>query len=136
MARSSASRAFMADTTGLIIWFRNRDIQCYTTLYFNNNRKFSPYWNTPHTNSTRCFCLVEFWMFLAIQNTLFVPPLTTHSVPIISLPWHNQCDQIHTINTTSFQKKHLHRNANEFLKTLKIITMENVITTIRMAAYC
>jgi len=75
-------------------------------------------------------------MFLAIQNTLFVPSLTTHSVLIISLPWHNQCDQIHAINTTSFQTKHLHRNENAFLKTLKIITMVNVIATIRIAAYC
>jgi len=58
MARSSASRAFMADTTGLIIWFRNRDIQCYTTWYFNNNRRFSPYWYTLHRASTPCFCLV------------------------------------------------------------------------------
>jgi hypothetical protein len=75
-------------------------------------------------------------MFLAIQNTLFIPSLTTQSVPVISLPWHNQCDQIHAISATSFQTKHLHGNENAFLKTLKIITMVNVITTIRIEAYC
>lgn len=117
---------------------RNRNIQCYKTRYSNNNRRFSPYWNILHRASTHCFCLAEFWMSLAIQNILFVPSLTTLSVPIISLPWHKQCDQIHAINTTSFQKKYLHRNANAFLKTLKNITMINVITTTttRIEAYC
>jgi len=79
---------------------RNRDIQCYTTRYFNNNRRFSPYWNTLHRASKRCFCLVEFRMFPVIQNTIFVPSLTTFSVPIISLPWHKQCNQIHATNPT------------------------------------
>ena len=115
---------------------RNRDIQCYTTRYFSNNRRFSPYWNTLHRASTPCFCLVEFWMFLAIQNTLFVPSLTKHSVPIISLPWHKQCDQIHGITTASFQTNHLYRNENAFLKTFKIITVVNVVTTNGIAVYC
>lgn len=104
---------------------RNRDIQCYTTRYFNNNRRFSPYWNTLHRASTHCFCLVEFWVFLVIQNTLFVPSLTTLSVSISSLPWHKQCDQIPAINITSFHTKHLHKNENAFLKMLKIITIVN-----------
>jgi hypothetical protein len=90
------------------------DIQCYKTRYFNNNRRFIPKWNTLHRASTGCFGLVKFWMFLATQNALFVPSLTTHSFPIISLPRHNQCDQIHAINTISFQTKHLHRKANKF----------------------
>jgi len=33
MARSSASRAFMAETTGLIIWFRNRHSVLYNSIF-------------------------------------------------------------------------------------------------------